>query len=70
MSRVGTDGDACQREHDEQAQRIEESLLLQRAWGTGIASCYLQYHRVAAHTALPVLLRLPHRLHIAAPGPP
>jgi hypothetical protein len=45
----------------EQAQRIDESLLLQRSRGTSVAACYLQYHQVAADTALRVLLTLPHR---------
>jgi hypothetical protein len=64
-----TDGAAGERVDVEQAQRIEESLLLQRAWGIGVADCYLQFHRVAAHTALRVLLTLPRRRCIAAPIP-
>lgn len=49
----------------EQAQRIDESLLLQRTRGTRVAACYLEYHQVAADTALRVLLTLPHRRRCA-----
>lgn len=68
MSRLETDGAAGERVDDEQALRMEESLL-QRAWGTGVASCYLQFHQVAAHKALRVLLTLPRRRCIAASIP-
>lgn len=68
MSRPWQAGRSDTRRDAEQAQRIDESLLLQRIRGTGVAACYLQYHEVAAETALRVLLTLPHRRSAAPPA--
>ncbi|KQW89105.1 hypothetical protein ASC94_21845 [Massilia sp. Root418] len=70
MSRPWKIGLADIRCDHEQAQRIDESLLLQRVRGTGVAACYLQYHQVAAETALRVLLTLPRRRSAATTAVP
>jgi hypothetical protein len=45
----------------EQAERINEALSLQATKGTSIPACYLEFHCVAASTALRVLLSQRHR---------
>lgn len=45
----------------EQADRIEEALLLQKSTGLGVAKQYMERHGVAAETLLRVVLSTQHR---------